>query len=298
MALVALLVLAPVARAQDRAQDRDGDRVADDVDLCPDVREGEATLFPGDGCPDGDGDHDGVVDDYDACPAEAETANGFQDLDGCADVTPSPGEATLALGLDTARVGCWQGGVLLDVGESAVASTSLVPRADAPTWMGTTPLGCYRTTIFDGRRAVHCQASDGREATLVMRAAEGSAIGVVAFRSAHGLDHRGWRGTAAPAFDRQRIADALEAQGDEIARCFETQIAEVPALAGRVVLRITAETSGALRVAVASDGLAPARPQVAECMVRVVSALTLADPPHCSPVTISVPFAFEPAPAE
>lgn len=86
-----LLLWSPVARAQDR----DGDGLLDDADLCPDLAEEQATLFPGDGCPDADADADGVVDDYDVCPDLAETPNGFQDADGCPD---SEGAAAHELG--------------------------------------------------------------------------------------------------------------------------------------------------------------------------------------------------------
>ncbi|MFO0713709.1 MAG: AgmX/PglI C-terminal domain-containing protein [Sandaracinus sp.] len=68
-----------------RAQDRDADGVLDERDLCPEIPEGPAQLFPGDGCPDADTDGDRIVDDYDVCPDIAETVNGFEDADGCPD---------------------------------------------------------------------------------------------------------------------------------------------------------------------------------------------------------------------
>jgi outer membrane protein OmpA-like peptidoglycan-associated protein len=68
------------------AQDRDRDRVVDEVDLCPEIAEGRAALFPRDGCPDVDDDRDRIVDDYDFCPSTRETVNGFEDGDGCPDV--------------------------------------------------------------------------------------------------------------------------------------------------------------------------------------------------------------------
>lgn len=86
LGLGALLALASNAA---HAQDRDGDRVDDALDLCPDVRELDTRLFPGDGCPDRDADGDRVVDDYDVCADAAETANGLEDGDGCPDVDAS-----------------------------------------------------------------------------------------------------------------------------------------------------------------------------------------------------------------
>lgn len=293
LALLASLVAAPAW-----AQDRDGDRVLDAVDLCPDASEGERTVFPGDGCPDTDGDHDGVVDDYDACPGAAETANGLRDLDGCPDEPSAPPPLVGTPGADPTRVGCFEGAALLDVAGGASGSTQLLPREDAPAWMGTSPLECYAAVSYDGRHAIHCASADGTaEATLALRVEGGAAIGVVAFRSSHGLDHRPWSGRALPSFDRERVAEMVAAQGEALGACYEQVLVRTPGLAGRVTVRLTVTPTGALTdVRVASDTLWPARPEVGECIVRVVAPLVIPDPPRCRSVTLSFPLAFEPEP--
>ncbi len=85
----ALLCLLLMGAASAHAQDRDGDGRADELDLCPEIAEGVASLFPGDGCPDADADRDRIVDDYDFCPSARETVNDFEDADGCPDVEGS-----------------------------------------------------------------------------------------------------------------------------------------------------------------------------------------------------------------
>ena len=47
------------------------------------------TACPDDSLISKDGDSDGIIDTSDACPLEPETYNGFQDDDGCPDVTVS-----------------------------------------------------------------------------------------------------------------------------------------------------------------------------------------------------------------
>lgn len=287
VSIVSIVSLA--GRAQ--AQDRDADRVPDAADLCPDARE-TGTLFVGDGCPDTDGDHDGIVDDYDACPTVAETVNGYRDLDGCPDAPGAPGTPP-----DVTHVGCWDGALLLDVRTTPSGATQLVPRADAPTWMGTAALDCYGGVSFDGRRALHCATADGaREATLALRIDGASAIGDIAFRSEHGLDHRTWHGALVPELDRQPVLDAIEAQGDALQACYESELPRTPGLSGRVTVRVTVATTGETSVAVASDTMTPARPAVAECVVRVIDALVISAPPRCAARTFTFPFAFESGP--
>lgn len=298
MRLLALLAVLGMALPA-RAQDRDGDRVLDAVDLCPDAREGTDALFPADGCPDTDGDHDHIVDDYDTCPMQPETVNGFRDLDGCPDAPPSGTSSALASpGPDLTRVGCWTGASLLDVAASASGSARLVPRADAPTWLGTATLECYAGASFDGRRAIHCATPDGAvEATLAMRIDHEHAIGVLAVRSVHGLVHRAWTGTALPGFDASQLGAMTEAHQDEIQACYEHELRALPTLEGRVSVQITIETSGEIdRVHTTSDTMSPARPAVAACLVLLLDALVVRAPPPCSSVTQTLQFVFEPEP--
>ena len=284
---LALLACSSISIAH--AQDRDGDRVPDAVDLCPDAREGESTAFPGDGCPDTDGDRDGIVDDYDSCPSQPETRNGFHDLDGCPD-SPSEPSAVVA---DPTRIGCFEGAALLDVAATAERSARLVPRPDAPLWLGTTPLDCYAGLAFEGRRAVHC-ANASVEATLAFRVEAGRAIGMIAVRSAHGIDRRAWSGTPIAPFDRQIAIDAVLAHEDEIQACYEHARAAAPALAGRVQIAFTVETSGEVdEVRVASDTLSPAAPEVGACLVALVRSVAVAPAPRCTQVPVTVSFAFE-----
>ncbi|MCY0988207.1 OmpA family protein [Nannocystis sp. ILAH1] len=50
-----------------------------EVEKCPEVRDGGSS----------DADGDGIADADDLCPAEAENHNGFQDGDGCDDLVPT-----------------------------------------------------------------------------------------------------------------------------------------------------------------------------------------------------------------
>lgn len=291
LALLVVTLAAPVA-----AQDRDGDRVVDALDLCPDAREGDGALFRGDGCPDTDGDHDGIVDDYDVCPTAPETVNGFLDLDGCPDSPLTTGMAVGEPGPDRTRIGCWDGTLLVDVRSDAHGSARLVPRADGPTWLGTAALDCYAGVAFDGRQSVHCATSDGAvEATLAMRVDGERATGMLAIRSGHGLDRRPWSGTALPAFDRRQVEDAIAAHQADFQACYQRERQEAPSLAGQIVVRLTVATSGEVEaVAATADSLSPGRPAVAACVVAVVDAWALTEPPRCAPVTTSFRIAFTP----
>jgi hypothetical protein len=168
-----------------------------------------------------------------------------------------------------------------------------VPRADAPTWLGTAPLDCYAGATQEGRRAIHCASADGAiEATLAMRLDGARAIGFAAVRTAQGVYHRAWTGTALPAFDRAELARATEAHAEEIQACYQSEVAT--GSSGRVTLSLRIGTSGAIEdVRVASDTMTPPRPTVAACVVAIVRTLVVASPPRCSPVTLTLPFVFE-----
>ncbi len=62
------------------------------TDLCPYVPETVNGFEDADGCPDvsplTDLDGDGISDSIDLCPQQAETINMYQDTDGCPDVVP------------------------------------------------------------------------------------------------------------------------------------------------------------------------------------------------------------------
>ncbi|MFO0683620.1 MAG: AgmX/PglI C-terminal domain-containing protein [Sandaracinus sp.] len=269
------------------AGDRDGDRIPDASDLCPDVAEREARAFPGDGCPDTDGDRDGVVDDYDACPSAPETVNGSRDLDGCPDA-PSDPPATLR-----ARAGCFVGAAMLDVRAPSGGTTQLVPRSDAPTWLGAGPLDCYASVAFDGRRALHC-ASATVEATLVMAGEGEHAIGMAVVRVGTRLERRAWSGTRLPDLDPSAVRAVVDQHGDETSACYESD-ASARGREGRVVVTLTIGADGTTRAEVTRTTFAPAAPALEQCLVRVLSGLSV-PAPACAPSTQVVAFSFEPEP--
>ncbi|MEM9488595.1 MAG: OmpA family protein, partial [Myxococcota bacterium] len=75
------------AGTDERLPDRDRDGLADAIDACPGFAEDADGFEDEDGCPDLsiDSDGDGLLDSADRCPALAEDMDGFADEDGCPD---------------------------------------------------------------------------------------------------------------------------------------------------------------------------------------------------------------------
>lgn len=193
----------------------------------------------------------------------------------------------------TGFTGRWIGDGTLDAAIEARASGSSV------TLRGGASVRCYAGKQVDARRAVFC-AGGGTEITLVMRQLDAShVVGRVASRTASGATRTEWTAARVGTFDRQAVVHAIEEQGDAIQACYETELAETPALHGRVEIRITVEPSGEVdHVTVARSELEPVRPAVGDCLVRVFDAMRFDPGPAGAPVTYVFPFSFEPGNSE
>jgi hypothetical protein len=200
----------------------------------------------------------------------------------------------------TGFTGRWIGDEALDAQIEARASGSSVTLRGGSGGGGSGSGGgaavrCYAGKQVDARRALFC-AGGGTEITLVMRALDASHVaGRVASRTASGATRTEWTAARVGTFDRQAVVRAIGEQGTAIQACYETELAEAPALRGRVEIRITVEPSGEVdHVAVHSDSLAPVRPAVGDCLVRIFDAMRFDPGPAGAPVSYVFPFSFEP----
>jgi len=83
--LISPTVLGPIATETTGATDRDADGILDVDDVCPATREDLDGFEDLDGCAELDNDRDQIVDVDDKCPSERESQNGVDDDDGCPD---------------------------------------------------------------------------------------------------------------------------------------------------------------------------------------------------------------------
>jgi TonB family protein len=95
-------------------------------------------------------------------------------------------------------------------------------------------------------------------------------------------------------FDMQQVVRLIHTRLVAITRCYETQLATAPQLAGRVRVTMTIARSGSVRGVRAIENTTGSD-AVAACVVRVLQGFRFDPGPTGGTVTYTFPFTFSPA---